>query len=96
MADIVKHLTLSQLQDLYLLFCRHPGLSTLSDCPLGGYNRKDPVDRMFLPDWARFVEHLRLDKRLGSVVWSRTLTGACGAAAPPPMPHPPLLLPLHP
>ena len=76
MADMVKHLTLSQLQDLYLLFCRHPGLNALSDCPLGSYNRKDPVDRMFQPDWTKFVEGMGLDKKLANVVWSRTLTGA--------------------
>ena len=74
--DISKHLTLSQLQDLYLLFCRHPGLTSLSDCPLGTYARDDPCDRMFMPDWTLFVDHLRIDEKWAKVAWLRCFSGA--------------------
>jgi hypothetical protein len=81
MAGLSQRLTLSQLQDLYLLFCKHSGLHSLTDSALGTYTRDEPVDRMYLSDWLTFVDHMRLERSKGQVAWAHNLTRAFARAA---------------
>ena len=72
------NLSLSQLQDVFLLYCRsrHAALGSLSDSAVGVHSRADPHDRMFRGDWLNFVRALGIEERIAEFTFMRSLTRA--------------------